>query len=210
LYKMKNTDWRKILFGIPQRDEVTFKKVALIVTCTLGSVVLNYYGSIFAGHIVFPLYLDSVFTLFVTAAFGLVPGLVCAIGSNLMLTVFQNASFLFVLCHLCTVILAWLIFLGAEKNYEQSGEITFHFFLWAALFSAITNAILGNIIVDIVFGSVTGRPQADFVVQAIFSAVPNRIFATYFAGFIENLTDKMISACISFTCFKMLKNNLNF
>lgn len=199
---MENKDLRKLLFGISRRDEVTFKKVALIVICTLTSIVLNYLGSMLAEHLVFPLYLDSVFTLFVTASFGLVPGIVCALGSNLMLTIFANSNFLFVSCHLCTVILAWTIFLGAEKSSELKGEITFHFFLWAALFSAITNAILGNIIVDIVFGSVTGRPQADFVVQGIFSAVPNRLFATYFAGIIENLTDKMISACISFTCYK--------
>lgn len=102
------------------------------------------------------------------------------------------------------VILGWIIFIQKKKISELNGEITFHFFLWAALCSAISNAILGNIIVDIVFGSVTGRPQADFVVQGIFSGIPNRIFATYFAGFIENLTDKMISACISFTLYKFV------
>lgn len=198
------TDIRKILFGIPQRDEVTFKKVTLIVVCTLCAIGMNYLGSVLAEHIIFPLYLDSLFTFFITASFGLVPGIFCALGSNLMLTIMVNSNFLFVLCHLCTVFLGWLIFIRVEKIPELNGEITFHFFLWAALFSAVTNAILGNIIVDIVFGSVTGRPQADFVVQGIFSAVPNRIFATYFAGFIENLTDKMISACVSYSCYKAL------
>lgn len=200
----KHIDFRKVLIGLPERDEVTFKKVAIIVLFTCCAIALNYFGSILAEQIAFPLYLDSILTFFVTASFGLIPGLGCAFGSNLMLTIFVNSNILFVLCHLTTVILGWIIFIQTEKISELNGEISFHFFIWAALFSAISNAILGNIIVDIVFGSVTGRPQADFVVQGIFSIIPNRIFATYFAGFIENLTDKMISACISFILYKFV------
>lgn len=202
---MKNVDLRAALLGIPGREEVTFKRVLLIVLCTAAAICLNFGGSLLAEKIVIPLYLDSIMTLFVTASFGLIPGMICAAGSNLMLTVFVNSNPLFMLCHFLTVIFAWLIFFFEFNSRDFKGEFTVHLFLAAAFCSAVSNGILGNVIVDHLFSSVTGRPHADIVVQGIFSAVPNRIFATYFGGLVENLTDKVISACVSFGAYKALK-----
>lgn len=206
---MKKFDICFALFGISYRNEISLRQIVIISVCTLISIMLNFAGSILAEKVIFPLYFDSIMTLFVTASFGLIPGLICAVGSNLMLTIFVDSSIFFVICHLLTVIFAWLIFMNYSCKENFDGSYPIHLFLWAALFSAISNGIIGNIIVDIVFSSVTGRPHADFVVQGIFSAVPNRIFATYFAGIVENLTDKMISACISFGFYKFINNKFS-
>ena len=60
--------------------------------------------------IVFPLYLDSLLTIAVTACCGLVSGLLCAVFSNILLTVFSGASIWFVICHLLTALIAWYVF----------------------------------------------------------------------------------------------------
>ena len=56
-----------------------------------------------------------------------------------------------------------------------------------------------------VYGALTGRPQADVVAQAMFTAVPKRMFCIYISGFIQNLTDKMLSAGLSFIVFNKIK-----
>ena len=85
---------------------------------------------------------------------------------------------------------------GSKKYYEIDA------FLWAGLWSALSNAILGNIISDVLFSSVT-TPKIDSGILSVYTAVPNLVFATYIVGFLTNLTDKMISAVISYAGYKL-------
>ncbi len=75
-------------------------------------------------------------------------------------------------------------------------------FLWAGLWSALSNAVLGNIISDVLFSSVT-TPKIDSGILSVYTAVPNLVFATYIVGFLTNLTDKMISAVVSFAGYRI-------
>lgn len=120
------------------------------------------------------------------------------------MVVFMGSSPLFTFCHLTTAILAWITFWYFDKKYPNEDR-KLDAFLWAGFFAAISNAILGNIIADVVYGALTGRPQADVVAQAMFTAVPNRMFCIYISGFIQNLTDKMLSAGLSFIVFNKIK-----
>lgn len=190
-------DIRKALFGISTQEDFKIKRVMFIVILTLLCVSFNYFGSVFAESIVFPLYLDSWFTFAVVAIGGLVPGIVCALLSNLILTVFANVRFTFVLCHISTVILTWLVFIHKSEENEKK-IVLLEKFLWAGILSALSNGLLGNIISDLMYSSVPGTLHSDIVVQGIYMAVPNRIFATYVGGFLENLTDKIISALVSY------------
>lgn len=74
------------------------KKFLAPAVLTISAVLINYFGSILVSIIVFPLYLDSLLTIAVTACCGLVPGLLCAVFSNILLTVFSSASIWFVIC----------------------------------------------------------------------------------------------------------------
>ena len=85
---------------------------------------------------------------------------------------------------------------GAKPNYEIDN------FLWAGLWSALSNAVLGNIISDVLFSSVT-TPKIDSGLLSIYTAVPNLVFATYIVGFLTNLTDKMISAVVSYCGYRL-------
>ena len=171
---------------------------------TISAVLINYFGSILVSIIVFPLYLDSLLTIAVTACCGLVPGLLCAVFSNILLTVFSSASIWFVICHLLTALIAWYVF-HLYKRKNPNKEYTIDLFLWVGLFAAIVNGILGNIIVSIVLSSIASRPQVNAVVQGIYVVVHNLQLATHLGGIIENLVDKILSALISFCVFRWYK-----
>lgn len=91
---------------------------------------------------------------------------------------------------------------------EQSGikksEISIDAFFWAGVWAAITNAILGNLIANLAFGSSPPMPQANIVVQCIYVAFNNQSLANNLAGIVENLIDKFLSAFISFGMYKIL------
>ena len=63
---------------------MNYKKLLFITTFTLFSIAINYCCSYLAGLIAFPLYLDSIMTIAVTALCGLVPGVICAFCSNFL------------------------------------------------------------------------------------------------------------------------------
>lgn len=178
------------------------KKSMFAMMFTAFSIVANFYGSQFAGFIVFPLYLDSIMTMAATSTCGIIPGLICAVGTNFLLTWFSHASFLFVFCHIMTVLVSWLVF---KKFSKDDSERTYSLdcFLWAGLFSAIINGVLGNIIAAGILSSISSRPQVDALVQGIFLVTKNLTLSTHFGGIIENLADKMTSAIISFMAYRI-------
>lgn len=182
------------------------KKLLVASGWTLLCAAINFAGAKFAAVVNIPLYLDSILTISVVALYGVIPGIVCAILSNMAMVVFMGSSPLFTICHLTTAVLAWLTFFYYKRHYSKSGEHVLDAFLWAGFFAAISNAILGNIISDVVYGAVTGRPSVNVVAQAIFTAVPNQVFCIYSSGFIQNLTDKMLSAGLSFIVYQRVKN----
>ena len=178
----------------------------ILFTCGVLVVALhvNCFGSVLATKITFPLYLDSVMTIGVTAICGLIPGLLCAALSNGILFLFDYTMLPFMSCHLVTALLAWLVFLHDDKKnavrpiLERSQSYEIEAFLWAGVWSALSNAILGNIIADLLFGARVNRQNAECTVQGIYVVTRNLLYSTYLAGFIENITDKMLSAVLSY------------
>ena len=182
----------------------------ILFTCGILAValVVNCFGSVLATKITFPLYLDSVMTIGVTALCGLVPGLLCAALSNGILFLFDYTMLPFMSCHLITALLAWLVFVHDDKKnavrpvLERSQSYEIDSFLWAGVWSALSNAILGNIIAGLLFGARVNRQNAECTVQGIYIVTRNLLYSTYLAGFIENITDKMLSAVCSFGLYE--------
>jgi len=186
-------------FNISKRKEVFLFSPLLIA---LGLLV-NCGGCFFADIMHLPLYLDSVLTIGVTAVSGFIPGFLCAILSNLILSFCGYTMIPFTICHILTAVFAWLTF----RHYKKDGEknIKFEAFLWAGLWSGISNGILGNIIADILYASYTGIPKVDFMVKGIYIALGNLTLATYITGIIENLCDKAVSGVLSFLLYRAVK-----
>ena len=196
-------DLRQELFGIYSYEEINFKRILYIFLATIFSIFINYVGSVLAEILVFPLYLDSLLTIGLAGLCGLIPAIICALFSNIVLSFFTHCSILFSVCHICTAVFAWLVFYyHRRKSFPKLEAYTFDAFLWAGFWAAITNALLGNIIADLVFAANTGRPSANTVVQGMYIVIPKLFLVNNLAGLVENFVDKILSAIISFLFYK--------
>ncbi len=189
---------------IVNKKDLSAGKILFLAGAILIALIVNCCGAVLATKIQFPLYLDSVLTIGVTAIGGLIPGIICAVLSNGILFFLDYTMLPFMSCHVITSLLAWLVFVSATKKndslplLEKNESYEIEAFLWAGVWSALSNAILGNIIADLLFGSRTNRQNIECTVHGIFIVTRKLRFATYLAGFIENITDKLISAVLSF------------
>ena len=178
---------------------------------TIASIVINCMCSYLAGLVAFPLYLDSLLTIAVTALCGLIPGIVCAIASNALLCIFANTGILFMLCHISTAVVAHLVFSSERKKAKTPSNqntpytdvfYTTENFMWIGFISAITNSILGDTISYLFYSANTSIPQVDNAVQGIYVVTQSLTFAAYFGGTVTNLIDKVFSATVSLFVYK--------
>ena len=204
------SDLRQELFGIASYEKITLKRVLFIIIAAFLCIFVNYMGSVLAEVVVFPLYLDSLLTIGLASLCGLIPAIACAVLSNVVLSLFTHCSILFTVCHICTAVFAWLVFYHyRRKSFPQQTSYNFDSFLWAGFWAAISNAILGNIIADLVFAANTGRPSANTVVQGMYVVIPNLFLVNNIAGLVENFVDKILSALLSFCFYKAEVRLLN-
>ena len=182
------------------------RRIAFIVAVVAVAVCADFLGSLCARQFSVPLYLYSVLTIAATALGGLWAGIAVAVLSNATLQLIDSYMLPFTFCHISTAVLAWLTFrhhqkrAAAQAHTARPAPLELDTFIWAGFWSAISNAILGNVTVDVLFSSNTVE-HINNTVQAIYIAVPNLTFATYFSGLLMNLADKTISALVSFAAY---------
>lgn len=180
-------------------------RIIFTVLFTAISIGINYLGSFLAGLIAFPLYLDSVMTIAVTALCGLVPGLICAFGSNLLLSIFAHTGIFFSACHLSTALITWMVFRTERKNHPNEKLLSADSFMWAGFLAAISNSIIGDTISTFVYGANTSIPQVDNAVQGIYVVIRSLPVAAYIGGTITNFVDKLVSATICLFIYRGVK-----
>ena len=183
----------------------TSRRIIFTVLFTAISIGINYLGSFLAGLIAFPLYLDSVMTIAVTALCGLVPGLICAFCSNLLLSIFAHTGIFFSACHLSTALIAWMVFRSERKNHPNEKLLSADSFMWAGFLGAISNSIIGDTISTFVYGANTSIPQVDNAVQGIYVVIRSLPVAAYIGGTITNFVDKLVSAMICLFIYRGVK-----
>ena len=183
----------------------TSRRIIFTVLFTAISIGINYLGSFLAGLIAFPLYLDSVMTIAVTALCGLVPGLICAFCSNLLLSIFAHTGIFFSACHLSTALIACLVFRTERKNHPNEKLLSADSFMWAGFLAAISNSIIGDTISTFVYGANTSIPQVDNAVQGIYVVIRSLPVAAYIGGTITNFVDKLVSATICLFIYRFVK-----
>ena len=150
-------------------------------------------------------------TIGVTAVCGLVPGLFCGFISNGILFLLDNVWHQFIVCHMLTAFFAWLVFYMADRKNSKISMLNkrkpypIECFLWAGLFSAISNTILGTVICCLFFGKVEDRQYANYAIQGLFLITKNLYFSVYLAEFSANLTDKMLCAVTSFGLYEAVR-----
>lgn len=183
----------------------TSRRIIFTVLFTAISIGINYLGSFLAGLIAFPLYLDSVMTIAVTALCGLVPGLICAFCSNLLLSIFAHTGIFFSACHLSTALIAWMVFRTERKNHPNEKLLSADSFMWAGFLGAISNSIIGDTISTFVYGANTSIPQVDNAVQGIYVVIRSLPVAAYIGGTITNFVDKLVSATVCLFIYRGIK-----
>ena len=184
------------------------KQRIFTIVFTITGISINYLCSYLAGLIAFPLYLDSLLTIAVTALCGLVPGIVCAVGSNVLLCIFANTGILFTLCHISTAVVAYLVFYFERKTATSLSKTSFSYstesFMWIGFISAVTNSVLGDTISYFFYSANTSIPQVDNAVQGIYVVTKSLKFAAYFGGTVTNLIDKVFSAAVSLFVYRFI------
>ena len=183
----------------------TSRRIIFTVLFTAISIGINYLGSFLAGLIAFPLYLDSVMTIAVTALCGLVPGLICAFCSNLLLSIFAHTGIFFSACHLSTALITWMVFRTERKNHPNEKLLSADSFMWAGFLAAISNSIIGDTISTFVYGANTSIPQVDNAVQGIYVVIRSLPVAAYIGGTITNFVDKLVCAMICLFIYRGIK-----
>lgn len=182
----------------------TPRHIIFTVLFTALSIGINYLGSFLAGLIAFPLYLDSVMTIAVTALCGLVPGLICAFCSNLLLSIFAHTGIFFSTCHLSTALIAWMVFRTERKNHPNEKLLSADSFMWAGFLAAISNSIIGDTISTFVYGANTSIPQVDNAVQGIYVVIRSLPVAAYIGGTITNFVDKIFCALVCLCIYRIV------
>ena len=191
-----------------ENTELTPKKIIAVSFVILLGITINCLGSIASRKIVFPLYLDSLSTIAITAAFGLFPGILCAVFSNTVLFVIDYIKLPYMLCHVLTAIFAWISF-RHYKNYSKAQTFPFFVFMWAAFWSGISNGITGNFISFLYYTSqttetLTAVQNIDLATQAAYTAVHKLLFAIHFSGILTNISDKLLSGVFSYAFYKTI------
>ncbi|WP_315326557.1 hypothetical protein [Treponema socranskii] len=188
--------------------ESSMKQRIFTIVFTITGISINYLCSYLAGLIAFPLYLDSLLTIAVTALCGLVPGIVCAVGSNVLLCIFANTGILFTLCHISTAVVAYLVFYSEREKAASLSKTSFSYstesFMWIGFISAVTNSVLGDTISYFFYSANTSIPQVDNAVQGIYVVTKSLKFAAYFGGTVTNLIDKVFSAAVSLFVYRFI------
>ncbi len=195
------------------------KRKIFIIIFTASAIGINYLCSYLAGLIAFPLYLDSIMTIAVSALCGFIPGIICAVASNFLLYIFAHTGILFTICHVSTAVVAHLVFSREWRNsskasgirdvrninYSSSFSYSTESFMWIGLISAITNSILGDTISYFFYSANTTIPQVDNAVQGIYVVTKSLKFAAYFGGTVTNLIDKVFSATVSMFIYRIFR-----
>jgi len=159
---------------------------AVTLAAVLGNVVLAWS----VHELSVPLYFDSLFTFLVVRRYGLASGVVCALGTNTALASLNVVLFPFIVCHLLTVVGAWLVFRGQGPVLMRA--------LAAGLVSAVTNGLGGSFLSFFVFQGITHVNPIDNLVLGLVVTGQSMAGAVFWGGLATNLVDKVLSAGGSF------------
>ena len=193
----------------PEKKELTAQRIFWISLAVILATAANFGGSTLSRSTVIPLYLDSIMTIALTAGFGLVPGIICAVLSNSILYLVDYSMIYFVICHILTAITAWLTFEHFRK-FHPAKSFSILPFIWAGLWSGITNTGIGNIIASLIYPVESSVPQIDNITYGLYIAFQNLNLALTISGFLTNITDKIFSAIISFIVYKTIKTAIDY
>jgi hypothetical protein len=156
-------------------QEKRFRTAKLIVLCFFATVLSFAFNQFCLYVLRIPLYLDTIFAAAVTFAVGLVPGLVVAILSLLIVSIYYNDFTMFFLCAIAEILLIWRLKPAAPKtpsHAKTDSIIASYAGVFARLMvlyiaCAITVSIIGGVI-DFLSYTVFGMEKTFFSAEDTF------------------------------------------
>ena len=175
------------------------------VVCRFGAVVIGILTNVALSFAAFkfglPLYLDTIGTIAVTSIGGLLPGLITAVVTNLICSVFNNLSVYYVLISiLIALFTSWFIRTESVKKNSL-------FPLYLAVL-----ALLGGGLGLVFQYMLLGRPQFEDIEQAAEALSETTGLSIFSCAFILNvglnLVDKAMAAGTAFLIIRILPQKL--
>lgn len=167
---------------------VSRKFLFYVIFSLIGSFFNIILGTL-VHHFNIPLYFDSIFTIYITIHFGLLPGILCALLTNLGLSILGSVLFPFIICSLSTVLISYFM---NKRNYFNQ----FIGYIILGLCIALSNGILGSLIAFFFYGGVTKLHSIDKLVMGLLVTGKALFSSVFWAGMISNFTDKLISSIL--------------
>ncbi|QEN06649.1 hypothetical protein EXM22_01080 [Oceanispirochaeta crateris] len=174
-------------------------KKPLPVTTTVIVVAVGMNGLLFMMNdaLSLPLFFDSFFTIMISAFFGLVPGIITGLLSNLFYEVlmgFPGNFYPFALVNMFTAIATAVM---VRKGFLNTpiGVI------WIIFVLTLGNSILGAVIVTFLFEGFTNL-VADDIVKAIIHTGNSIFTSALFTRILINFTDKGIAVLLTYFLYR--------
>ncbi|MCR5301753.1 MAG: HD domain-containing protein [Lachnospiraceae bacterium] len=164
-----------------------------IIACTAANVILSYIAYCFG----LSLYLDTVGTVFISASGGLFPGIVTAVLSNVLCSLYNNDALYFTIINvMIAIITAWYV----RKHKEPKPADITVLIASLSLVSAISSALIQWSLYD--------GPQ-DAIIANMVNTTSMATGVSGFAVFliimvVLNLIDKGVSVAISAVSYHFL------
>jgi len=183
------------------KKKIVIKHAPIIVLfAVFGGSLLNLALFYFVEVMQLPVFLDSIFTIMVTAVFGIWPGIVVGFLTNAgmeVLDAFSGTKIPFAAVNILTAILTALL---VRKGFFDS----IPGILVSVMIIALANALAGAFIVTLVFGGTTDE-SVDQIVRAI-TVTGKSLFTSAFLGrILINVVDKGLSLLIVYPVYKRLR-----
>ncbi|MBR6483540.1 MAG: HD domain-containing protein [Clostridiales bacterium] len=169
------------------------KRIHRVALLSVVCVLINLLGSFITSATGFPLYMDCVGTVFVSAISGTLPGIAVGLATNLLKgIIYSDTSSIYyssinVLIAVCTSACAKK---GCFKKVSGA-------FIMVALLALIGGG-LGGILTWFLFGFATEGLSADFALAIYQSSGLNRFWSEIYADMIIDVFDKGITVALVF------------
>ena len=169
----------------------------IVFGIVLGAVGMNAGLNAANNALSMPFFFDSIGTAIVAAIVGLVPAILVAVGTNLLIEVimgFPWTNMPFAICGIATAAIVWAFV--RRDAFSTIGSV-----LLASLLVALANSVLGAIIATFVYGGVTGV-GVDYLVTGLVSAGQSLVSASFWARVPANLFDKTIAVLVAYFVYR--------
>lgn len=167
------------------------RSVAWSASLAVAGGLLNFLLAGLMHLLEVPLYFDSIATILVALHLGLLPAVVTAVVSHLLLGYTGLILFPFVCCSLMTALIVvgfrYKGWLGAPTGY-----------LWMGVALALANGVFGSVLSFALFEGVTMVHAIDRLVMGLLMTGRSILTSIFWAGMVTNLMDKLLSVLLVF------------